>query len=257
MRKRRRNVTVFQPTSAVGETNAQRMDQTINPPPPPASQPVLSTSSPQPRNTHPKPTNPNPTPSLTKVQVPQIHKYHSTLRLNKTQLASPFPKTSYHAPPLPLTAVHRTTQYFRVIIPEYPLPFQKAHPTNQVIRAFHPVLQRRPSMIEPGGLEGEGSVSGLLKMGIEGGVSFNVLVSKNSRNSYGNFYLRPLCGYLLLRSRGSGALAPVYLLHFASFSYHFNSFFASNYLQIPLFTILLEGVLSYNPRVRKSAFPAL
>ena len=33
------------------------------------------------------------------------------------------------------------------------------------------VLQRRPLMIEPGGLEGEGFESGLLKMGIEGGSS--------------------------------------------------------------------------------------
>ena len=35
----------------------------------------------------------------------------------------------------------------------------------------HPVLQRRPLMIESGGLEGEGFESGLLKMGIEGGGS--------------------------------------------------------------------------------------
>jgi len=34
-----------------------------------------------------------------------------------------------------------------------------------------PVLQRRPLMIEPGGLEGGGVESGLLKMGIEGGGS--------------------------------------------------------------------------------------
>jgi len=31
------------------------------------------------------------------------------------------------------------------------------------------VLQRRPSIIQPGGLEGEGFESGLLKMGIERG----------------------------------------------------------------------------------------
>jgi len=43
-------------------------------------------------------------------------------------------------------------------------------------------------MIEPGGLEG-GFESGLLKMVIEGGGFFNVLVSKNSMNSDGNFYL--------------------------------------------------------------------
>ena len=43
------------------------------------------------------------------------------------------------------------------------------------------VLQRRLSAIEPGGLEGGGVGSGLLKMGIEGGFS-DVLVSKNSRN---------------------------------------------------------------------------
>jgi len=43
------------------------------------------------------------------------------------------------------------------------------------------VLQRL-SINEPGGLEGEGFESGLLKMGIEGGF-FNVLVCKNSRNS--------------------------------------------------------------------------
>ena len=34
-----------------------------------------------------------------------------------------------------------------------------------------PVLQRSPSVIEPGGLEGEGFESGLQKMGIEGGGS--------------------------------------------------------------------------------------
>ena len=55
------------------------------------------------------------------------------------------------------------------------------------------MLQRRPSTIEPGGLEGEGFESGLLKMGIDGWGFFNLLVSKNSRNSYGNFYLRPSC----------------------------------------------------------------
>jgi len=48
-------------------------------------------------------------------------------------------------------------------------------------------------MIEPRGLEGRGFESGLLKMGIEGGGSFNVLVSKNSRNSDANFYLEPRC----------------------------------------------------------------
>ena len=46
------------------------------------------------------------------------------------------------------------------------------------------------------------------------------------------------------------------LLHFALFSYHFICFFASNGLQISWFTDLLEGVLSYNPPVRKSAFLA-
>jgi len=35
--------------------------------------------------------------------------------------------------------------------------------------AFHTVLQRRPLIIEPGGLEGGVFESGLLKMGIEGG----------------------------------------------------------------------------------------
>ena len=54
------------------------------------------------------------------------------------------------------------------------------------------MLQRRPPIIEPGGLEGEGFESGLLDVGVEGGF-FNVLVSKNSRNSYGNFCLRPSC----------------------------------------------------------------
>lgn len=50
LRRRGRNVTVFQSTRIVGDANAQRMDQTIINPPP-AGQPVLSTSSPQPRNT--------------------------------------------------------------------------------------------------------------------------------------------------------------------------------------------------------------
>jgi len=38
-------------------------------------------------------------------------------------------------------------------------------------RLLGAVLQRRPLMIEPGGLEGGGVESGLLKMGIEGGGS--------------------------------------------------------------------------------------
>jgi len=53
------------------------------------------------------------------------------------------------------------------------------------------VVQRRPLIIEPRVLKGEGFESGLLKMWIEG--FFNVLVSKNSRNSFGNFNLRPSC----------------------------------------------------------------
>jgi len=59
----------------------------------------------------------------------------------------------------------------------------------QESRLLKPVLQRRPLMIEPGGLEG-GVESGLLKnlMGIEGAF-FNVLLSKNSSNSDENFYL--------------------------------------------------------------------
>ena len=47
---------------------------------------------------------------------------------------------------------------------------------------------------------------------------------------------------------------PVYLLlllHFASFSYHFISFFASNCLRVPLFTILLEGVHLIAPGFKK------
>ena len=36
---------------------------------------------------------------------------------------------------------------------------------------FRSMLQRRPSVIEPGGLEGEGIESGLLKIGIERGGS--------------------------------------------------------------------------------------
>jgi len=50
------------------------------------------------------------------------------------------------------------------------------------------VLQRRPFIIEPGGLEREGFESGLLKIGIEGGF-FNFLVSRSRRNSDANFYL--------------------------------------------------------------------
>jgi len=68
-----------------------------------------------------------------------------------------------------------------------------------------------------------------------------------------------MCEYLLLRSRGSGVPVPVYLLflvHFALFSYHFICFIASNCLQISWVTDLLEGVLSYNPLVHKSAFLA-
>jgi len=38
-------------------------------------------------------------------------------------------------------------------------------------RVIGAVLQRRPLIIEPGGLEGEGFESGLLKIGIEGGGS--------------------------------------------------------------------------------------
>ena len=39
------------------------------------------------------------------------------------------------------------------------------------VLAMEAVLQRRPLIIEPGGLEGEGFESGLLKIGIEGGGS--------------------------------------------------------------------------------------
>jgi len=39
------------------------------------------------------------------------------------------------------------------------------------IRHDRAVLQRRPLIIEPGGLEGEGFESGLLKIGIEEGGS--------------------------------------------------------------------------------------
>lgn len=62
-------------------------------------------------------------------------------------------------------------------------------------------MQRRPSVIESGGLEGGGVESGLLKMVIE--VVFEDLVSKNSRN----FKEFPLLTrvrdfrYLLRRSR--------------------------------------------------------
>jgi len=63
--------------------------------------------------------------------------------------------------------------------------------------------------------------------------------------------------HLLLRSRASGVPVLVYLLlllKFASSPYHFICFLASNCLQMSLSTILLEGILSYNPPVRKSAF---
>jgi len=66
------------------------------------------------------------------------------------------------------------------------------------------VLQRRPSTIELGGLEGEGFESGLLKMGIEGWGLYNLLVSKNSRNSYGHFYLRPSCSVPSRQGRRQG-----------------------------------------------------
>jgi len=59
-----------------------------------------------------------------------------------------------------------------------------------------------------------------------------------------------------LSTRVPGLVYLPFLLHFAPFSYHFICFFASNCLQISLFTDLLEGVPSYNPPVRKSAFLA-
>ena len=43
------------------------------------------------------------------------------------------------------------------------------------------------------GVRRGGVESGLLKMGIEEERFFNVLVSKNSRNFYGNFYFQPGC----------------------------------------------------------------
>ena len=76
----------------------------------------------------------------------------------------------------------------------------------------------------------------LLKMGIEGGSSFNVLVSKKGRNCLCEFSIVPTtqhCEYLLLRSRGSGALVLVCLL--PPFSYHLIYFFASNCLQTSFF----------------------
>jgi len=68
-----------------------------------------------------------------------------------------------------------------------------------------------------------------------------------------------MCECLLLRSQESRVPVPVYLLsllHFALFSYHFIYFFASNCLRISWFTDLLEGGLSYNPPIPKSAFLA-
>jgi len=46
--------------------------------------------------------------------------------------------------------------------------------------------------------------------------------------------------------RSAGASLFASSATFASFSYHFISFFASNCLRISLLTILLEGFLSYN-----------
>ena len=63
-------------------------------------------------------------------------------------------------------------------------------------------LQRRPSVIEPGGLEG-GFESGILKWGLKGGF-FTVLVSQNSRNFYGNFHLQPVCVSIYCSDSGKG-----------------------------------------------------
>jgi len=91
---------------------------------------------------------------------------------------------------------------------------------------------------------------------------FDALVSKNRRNLYGNFYLQLCCVSMIfiVQKQGNGVLVLVYLhllLHSASFSHHFICLFAPNCLQISSFTVLVEGILSYNPPVRKSVFPVL
>ena len=88
-------------------------------------------------------------------------------------------------------------------------------------------------------------------MVIDGGGFFNVLVSKNNRNYYivGMFTFNRLSEYLLAWKQGKRSTDASL---FASFSYQFICFFASSCLQMSLLTILLEGVLSYNPPVRKS-----
>ena len=48
-----------------------------------------------------------------------------------------------------------------------------------------------------------------------------------------------------------GGASGVFKLHFASFSDHFICFLVSKHLRMSLFTVLLEGILSYPPGSKK------
>ena len=100
-------------------------------------------------------------------------------------------------------------------------------------------------MIEPGGLE-------------EGG-PFNVLVSRNSRNSDANFYLKPRCASVYCSEAGKVECQCQFICFFCYLCPLFRSFNLFICFQLPpisWFNDLLEGVLSCNPLVRKSAFLA-
>ena len=96
-------------------------------------------------------------------------------------------------------------------------------------------------MIEPGGLEGGGF--------------FNVLVSKNSRNSDANFYLKPRCASVYCSEARKVECQCQFICFFCYICPLFLSFHLFLCFQLPSiswFDDLLEGVLSYNPRFEKA-----
>ena len=69
----------------------------------------------------------------------------------------------------------------------------------------------------------------------------------------------PAAREFLAREQERAMPVPIYLLlllNFASLSDYFIYFFVSNYLQMSLYTVLLEGILSYNPPGSTNSLPS-
>jgi len=101
------------------------------------------------------------------------------------------------------------------------------------------VLQRRPSVIGPGGLEG-------------GGGFFNVLVSKNNRNLYGIRIptFNPVEWVFIPQKQQKRSTSASLFASSAVFCFRFLLFYL--FLHTSLFTILLEGFYLIAPRFEKA-----